>query len=153
MATVQQSTTRGRQLLESTNLPICQSPPGEAPDVTAKRLIDAVRSRNVGEVQSILNTRSELARMSHANLQVLHYAVLENAPDIVRLLMARGANARDGVYPHREATTALAIAVARGYDAIVRMIEEEEQKRRDARSGMRDRRRRRPLSCDPRQRR
>ena len=55
--------------------------------------------------------------MSHANLQVLHYAVLENAPDIVRMLMAHGANARDGVYPHRDATTAYAIAVQRGYDA------------------------------------
>jgi hypothetical protein len=76
--------------------------------------------------------------MSHANLQVLHYAVLENAPDIVRILMAHGADARDGVYPHRDATTAYAIAVQRGYDRIVRVIEEEEQKRRDLRSGMRD---------------
>ena len=75
--------------------------------------------------------------MSHANLQVLHHAVLENAPDIVRILMAHGANARDGVYPHREATTAYAIAVQRGYDRVVRVIEEEEQKRRDTRSGMR----------------
>ncbi len=49
-----------------------------------------------------------------------------------------GANARDGVYPHRDATTAYAIAVQRGYDEIVRIIEEEEQKRRDMRSGMRD---------------
>ena len=106
------------------------------PDATAKRLIDAVRSRNVGEVQSMLNTRPELARMSHANLQVLHYAVFENAPDIVGMLMAHGANARDGVYPHRDATTAHAIAVARGYDAVVRVIEEEEQKRRDTRSGV-----------------
>ena len=84
----------------------------------------------------MLNARPELARMSHANLQVLHYAVLENAPDIVRMLMAHGANARDGVYPHRDATTAHAIAVARGYDAVVRVIEEEEQKRRDTRSGV-----------------
>ena len=60
----------------------------------------------------MLNARPELARMSHANLQVLHHAVLENAPDIVRMLMAHGANARDGVYPHRDATTAHAIAVA-----------------------------------------
>ena len=104
---------------------------------TVRRLIDAVRSRNADHVRSILNTRPELARMSHANLQVLHYAVLENAPDIVRILMAHGANARDGVYPHREATTAYAIAAQRGYDHIVRIIEEEEQKRRDMRSGMR----------------
>jgi ankyrin repeat protein len=104
---------------------------------TVKRLIDAVRSRNVDDVRSILNARPELARMSNANLQVLHYAVLENAPEMVRILLAHGSNARDGVYPHRDATTAYAIAVQRGYDHIVRIIEEEEQKRRDARSGVR----------------
>ena len=104
---------------------------------TAKRLIDAVRSRNVDEVRSMLVARPELARMSHANLQVLHHAVLENAPDIVRILMAHGGNARDGVYPHRDATTAYAIAAQRGYEDVVRVIEEEEQKRRDTRSGVR----------------
>ncbi len=82
--------------------------------------------------------RPELARMSHANLQVLHHAVLEHAPNIVRILMAHGANAREGVYPHREATTAHAIALQRGDDDIVRIIEEEEQRRRDLRSGVRD---------------
>ncbi len=50
--------------------------------------------------------------------------------------MQHGANAREGVYPHRDATTAHAIAAQRGYDEIVRIIEEEEedgeQKRRDA---------------------
>ena len=103
---------------------------------SVKRLIDAVRSRNLDDVQSILNVRPELARMSHANLQVLHHAVLENAPEMVRILMAHGGNARDGVYPHRAATTAHAIAVERGYDDIVRIIEEEEQQRRDTRSGI-----------------
>lgn len=104
---------------------------------TVNRLIEAVRSRNVGEVKSMLHARPELARMSHANLQVLHHAVLGNAPDIVRILMVHGGNARDGVYPHRDATTAYAIAAQRGYDDVVRVIEEEEQKRRDTRSGMR----------------
>ena len=104
---------------------------------TVTRLIDAVKSRDADAVQAMVNARPELARMSHANLQVLHHAVLDNAADMVRILMAHGANARDGVYPHREATTAHAIAVQRGYDDIVRIIEEEEQKRRDARSGVR----------------
>jgi ankyrin repeat protein len=104
---------------------------------TVKRLIAAVRSRNVPDVRSLLHARPELARMSHANLGMLHHAVLENAPDMVRILMAHDSNAREGVYPHREATTAHAIAVQRGYEDIVRIIEEEEQKRRDTRSGMR----------------
>ena len=102
---------------------------------SVRRLIDAVRSRNMEDVRSLLNARPELARMSHANLQVLHHAVLENAPEMVRILMAHGANAREGVYPHRVATMAHAIAVERGYDDIVRIIEDEEQKRRDTRSG------------------
>jgi len=106
--------------------------------VTVQRLIDAVRSRNEDAVRSILQARPELARMSQANLQVLHHAVLEHAPNIVRILMANGANAREGVYPHREATTAHAIALQRGDDDIVRIIEEEEQRRRDVRSGVRD---------------
>ena len=104
--------------------------------VTVKRLIDAVRAKNSHDVESLLMARPELARMGHANFQVLHYAVLGNAPAIVRTLMAHGANARDGVYPHREATTAHALAVSRGYSDIVRIIEEEEQKRREARSGV-----------------
>ena len=76
--------------------------------------------------------------MSIDNLQVVHHAVLARAPEMVRLLMAHGANARDGVYPHRDATTAHAIALQRGYDDIVRIIEEEEQKRRNTKSGMTD---------------
>src|SRR3954469_9864135 len=105
--------------------------------VTVTRLIDAVKSRDVAAVRAMVTARPELARMSHANLQVLHHAVLDHAPDMVRILMAHGANARDGVYPHREATTAHAIAVQRGYDDIVGIIEDEEQKRRDSRSGVR----------------
>ena len=53
--------------------------------------------------------------------------------------MQHGADARDGVYPHRPPTTALPIASQRGYDEIVRITEEEEedeeQKRRDPQSG------------------
>ena len=103
---------------------------------TVKRLIEAVRARNLDEVRALLKVRPELAQMSTDNLQVLHHAVLERAPEMVRILMAHGANARDGVYPHREATTAHAIATARGYSDIVRIIEEEEQKWRDAKSGV-----------------
>ena len=50
--------------------------------------------------------------------------------------MAHGANARNGVYPHRDATTAHAIALQRGYDDIVRIIEEEEQRQRNVKSGL-----------------
>lgn len=106
---------------------------------TVQRLIAAVRAADEDEVARLLRTRPELARMSHANLGVMHHAVLALAPRaIVRQLMVHGADARGGIYPHRDATTAHAIAVQRGYTAIVRIIEDEEQRRREERSGTRD---------------
>jgi hypothetical protein len=53
---------------------------------------------------------------------------------MVRLLMAAGADARKGIFPHRDATTAFALARDRGYADIVAAIEEEEQHRREAMS-------------------
>jgi ankyrin repeat protein len=97
---------------------------------TVRRLVDAIRARDADGVQRLLKARPELARMSIANFGVLHYAVMENLPAIVRLLMAHGANAREGVYPHRDATSAHAIALQRGYADIVRIIEEAEVRTR-----------------------
>jgi ankyrin repeat protein len=103
---------------------------------TVRRLRDAACAGRIDEVRAMLKVRPELARMSIDNLQIVHHAVLVRAPEIVRILMANGANARDGVYPHRDATTAHAIALQRGYGEIVRIIEEEEQRRRDEKSAM-----------------
>ena len=103
---------------------------------TVRRLADAVRAGDLGAVRALLKTRPELARMSLDNLQVVHFAVLNRSPEMTRLLMQHGANARQGVYPHREATTAHAIAVERRYDEIAAIIEEEEQSRRDATAGL-----------------
>jgi ankyrin repeat protein len=83
----------------------------------------------------MLKIRLELAHMSMDNLHVLHHAVLHRSPEMVRILMQHGANSREGVYPHRDATSALTIAVERGYDEIVVIIREEEQRRRHNRSG------------------
>ena len=102
---------------------------------TVRRLIDAVRAGNIDDAHTMLKQRPELARMSTANLGVIHHAVLEGRPEMVRILMQHGANAREGVYPHRDATTAYALAAQRADDEIVRIIEAEEQKWRDAQSG------------------
>ena len=51
--------------------------------------------------------------------------------------MAHGANAREGVYPYREATTAHSIAAQRGYEEIVRIIDEAEQYRINRLAGAR----------------
>ena len=92
-----------------------------------RRLRDAIVANDVVQVREMLKVRPELARGS-IELQMLHYAVFNRSPDMVRLLMRHGAPARHGVYPHRDATTPLAIAVAREFDDIVSVINEEERR-------------------------
>jgi hypothetical protein len=80
----------------------------------------------------ILDSQPDLVRtdMAYENEhQVVHYAVSARLPEMVRLLMQRGADARKGVWPHRAATTALVIARDRGYDEIVAIIEDQEKLR------------------------
>jgi ankyrin repeat protein len=62
--------------------------------------------------------------------RALHFAVLRRDVEMARLLMEAGADARKGIYPHRDATTAYALAKDRGYGDVVAVIEEEEQHRR-----------------------
>ena len=71
---------------------------------TARRLRDAIVADDLGQVRAMLKARPELARSS-LELQMLHYAVFNRSPEMVRLLMRHGAPARHGVYPHRDATT------------------------------------------------
>src|SRR5262245_15811807 len=104
--------------------------------ITVKRMIDAVRADDLRQVRGLLKVRPELAHMSMDNLQVLHHAVLRRSPEMVRILMHHGANAHHGVYPHREATSPLTIASERGYDEIVAIIKEEEQRDREKKSGL-----------------
>jgi ankyrin repeat protein len=99
--------------------------------VTVQRLTGAVEAGDLDEVRTLLRVRPELAGMGNA----LHAAVVTRVPEMVRLLMEHGANAREGVYPHRDATTPLTLAAERGYDEIVAIIQESEPRRRNERSG------------------
>ncbi len=98
--------------------------------VDAKRIVEAVRAGDPALVRALLRVRPELAG------EALRDAVLARAPEMVRLLMQHGAHARSGVYPHRDATSPLTIAKERGYDEIAAIIQEAEQRRRDAKSGL-----------------
>ena len=101
------------------------------------RLAEAVQAGDVAQARALLRARPELATMDMAGdneHQALHYAVFRRDPAMVRLLMAAGADARKGIFPHRDATTAFALARDRGYGDIVAAIEEEEQHRREAMS-------------------
>ena len=100
---------------------------------TIDQLAEAVRANDADRVRQILDAQPDLVctDMAYENEhQVLHYAVYARLPEMARLLMQRGADARKGVWPHRAATTALVIARDRGYDDIVAIIEEQESLRK-----------------------
>jgi hypothetical protein len=101
--------------------------------VTVRRLADAIRADDLDQVEAMLRARPEIAdlTMSYGDEhRPIHYGVMKRSPKMVRLLMRRGANARQGIHPHRDATTAWTIAKERGYDEIAAIIEEEEEQQR-----------------------
>src|SRR5579863_9875641 len=102
-------------------------------DFTITQLADAVCADDLEQVRSIVKVRPELVATDMAyedEQQVLHFAVYNRSPEVVRFLMQHGANAHRGVWPHRDATSALTIATERGYDEIVAVIQEEELRRK-----------------------
>lgn len=105
--------------------------------VTINRFVDAVESGDLERVRAMLRQRPELVQMDAAGnneRRGLHYAVLRRDVAMVRLPMQAGADARKGVFPHRDATTAFALARDREYADIVAVIEEEEQRRQQGMS-------------------
>jgi ankyrin repeat protein len=105
--------------------------------ITAKQLVEAVRARDLRQVQAMLCARPELVDMDMGEDEhrAIHFAVLDRSPEMTRVLMQHGADARKGIHPHRDATGALTLASERGYDEIVAIIREEEQRRREAHAG------------------
>lgn len=99
--------------------------------VTARRLVDAVKAEDLAGVEVMLQRRPELVNMDMGGDEhrAIHFAVVARSPEMTRLLMRHGADARKGVYPHREATCALTLAIEHEYDDIVAIIREEEARR------------------------
>ncbi len=100
--------------------------------VTIRRLVDAVHIGDIARVRTMLKARPELADMAVSygdEHRAIHYAVMQREPEIARLLMQYGANARAGIHPHRDATSAWTLARERGYDDMVAIIQEEESRR------------------------
>jgi ankyrin repeat protein len=101
---------------------------------TIARFADAVKAGDMVQVRSMLASRPELVSMDRAandEHRGLHYAVLSRNAAMVKLLMEAGADARKGIWPNRDATSALALARDREYNDIVAIIEEEERQRRE----------------------
>lgn len=102
--------------------------------VNVARFMEAAKNGNLSEVRSMLASRPELADMDTAENnehRAIHHAVLRRDVAMVRLLMEAGADSRKGIFPHRDATTAMALAEERGYADVVAVIEEEERHRRE----------------------
>ncbi len=99
------------------------------------RLDDAVKRGDRAEVEAILKTRPELVNIDAAGNnehKPIHFAVLHNKPEILRLLLDHGADPHKGIYPNRGATTAYILAKERNYDNLVAIMDEEEERRRVA---------------------
>ena len=106
--------------------------------VTVNRLIEAIRFNDLARVQTMLRARPEIADLTISygdERRPIHFAVMQRSTEIVRLLMQHGVNARRGIYPHRDATSAWTIAKERGYDEMVAIVEEEERRRRPEQTG------------------
>lgn len=102
--------------------------------VTIGRFVTAVQGGDVERVRAMLRQRPQLVHMDTAGNNEhrgLHYAVLRRDVAMVRLLMQAGADARKGIWPHRDATTAFALARDREYADVAAVIDEEEQRRRE----------------------
>lgn len=102
--------------------------------VSVRKLAEAVKAGDIAHVRKLLHARPELVGMDLAENdehRALHFAVLRRDLAMVQLLMEAGADARKGIFPHRDATSALALARDRGYEDVVSIIEEEERLRRE----------------------
>ncbi len=102
--------------------------------VTAGRLCDAVERGDITAVRDMLRRRPEivnLERPGHGEERALHLAVLRRDAAMVRLLMEHGADARLGIWPNRDATSAFTLASERGDDEIVEIIRAGEQRQAD----------------------
>jgi ankyrin repeat protein len=94
-------------------------------------LIGAVDAGDVAAVRRIVKARPELINHHDGSLgSALHSAVRHRNEELTRVLMQLGADARVGIWPHRDATSAYAIAVDREYSEIAATIEREEENRR-----------------------
>jgi len=93
-----------------------------------RRFAEAVQAGDLTQVRMLLASRPELVatdRAENDEHRGLHYAVLRRDAAMARLLMEAGADARKGIFPHRDATSAWTLARERHYDDIVAVIEEE----------------------------
>ena len=94
--------------------------------VNAVGICNAAQAGDLQRVQDILAIKPELATQdiaSNNEHQPINLAAEEGHAAIVHVLLRAGADPLKGIYPHREATTPLAMAQDRGHTAVVDVIE------------------------------
>ncbi|MEO1235189.1 MAG: ankyrin repeat domain-containing protein [Planctomycetota bacterium] len=96
-------------------------------------LVEAINRGDRAQVETMLRRRPELAAATtgRGEQQMIHLAVLNDDAEVARRLMEYGADARRGIWPHRESTTALRMAAERGLDRVVAAIEAVERERQE----------------------
>lgn len=96
--------------------------------------IAAAAAGDIAAVRKLAKVHPDLARPDLAEFgdSALHRAVFNRDAEMTRALMQLGAEARQGIWPHRDATSAFTIAKDRQYLEIVAIIEQEEESRRRA---------------------
>jgi ankyrin repeat protein len=104
--------------------------------VNATSFSAAVSAGDISTVRRLAKARPELVHLESDKFTglPLHIAVLNRDVPMVRVLMELGADARQGIWPHRDATTAYTIARERSCDDVVAAIEQGEESRRRAAS-------------------
>jgi hypothetical protein len=99
--------------------------------VNFQAFLAAVEAGDVADVRRLAKAHPEWVN-HHAESRgsALHRAALRRDQELTRILMQLGANARQGIWPHRDASSAHIIATDREYGEIVAIIEHEEDRRR-----------------------
>ncbi len=98
---------------------------------TVADLCGAEEIGDADRISQILSQNSELVNVCIAENnehRALHFAVLNQHSDAVRVLMEAGADPGSGIYPHRDATSPLVMAEESGYEDIVTIIRDVDEK-------------------------
>ena len=94
--------------------------------IDAESICNAAQAGDLQRVKEILAVKPELATQdltSNNEHQPIHFAAEEGHAEIVRVLLEAGADPLNGIYPHREATSALRIAEDREHTSVVKVVE------------------------------
>ena len=97
--------------------------------VTAKKLHEAAESGDLRAARELLTRRPEIVDQGRHDMRALHMAVLRRDLEMTKLLLEFGADPNGGIWPHRDATSPVAMARDRGYREILDAINTALEKR------------------------